>query len=243
MEMQNKAIYYITTGTLPEGAKEGNSGHCSLLRKKESMLPVFKCGRSFLYAGGKPSAAGNPVAAGAVQIYFSILPENVETELKKTRRRKKWLGRLAAAMDYAEKALGCTGSDDILFSEGLCRIFERQQSLPLELYGILLWTGKKRGGFKKLGIALPAECNSFMTESIIALLEPYLAGVNTVSFAGRATKETQVLEEYFYDEYGIVADYEKGRNENAVWLNFENKGEILKFLDTTIKSGYNTKVN
>lgn len=243
MEMQIKNIYYITTGALPERQESGKPRHRFRFLKKENMLPVYKCSRSYLYAGGRPSAAGNPAATGGVEIYFSILPENIETELKKAHRRKKWLGRLAAAMDYAEEVLGCTGADDILFSERLCRMFEKQQTMPFELYGVLLWTGRKQGGFWKLNITLPEDCGFIVSESIISLLEPYLARVNTVTFSGKETEGTLVLEDYLYNEYGIVADYGKDGNGDTVRLNFADGKEILKLLDTTVKSGYNTKVN
>lgn len=243
MEKQSKIIYYIATGTLGEKTAERKKAKALFFRKKQDTLPVYRCNRSYPYAGGKPSVAGKPAASGEVWIYFSILPENIEDNLKKPRRRKRWLGRLQNAMRNAEEKLEGTGTDDILFSDKLCRLFDRKQDIPQELYGAFLWMCKKRKSFTHVGIILPQEYGLLMTESVKTLLEPYLAGVNRVTFLSGETEETRELEDFFYHEYGIVADYGSTLTDKSVCLNLANGREILKLLDTAVKSGYNTEVN
>jgi len=246
MEKQITNIYYITTDvSLNDNRDNGRKKKIFSFfhRKKEKLLPVYKCGKSYLYAQGRPSVAGKPVASGEVQIWFSILPENVESELRKESSLKKWQSRIGKAMDYAQTALGCRDTDHILLSEKLCRSFDRDQSIPEEIYGIFLWARKKKKNFSHFLISLPEEYGFLLTESVKALTEPYLAGVNGVTFAGRETEQTQELEDFFYEEYGIVAQYGKCICEDSVHLDFVHEGEMLKFLDTAVKSGYNTKVN
>lgn len=244
MEKQVRTIYYITTGMVPEKNKSTKKRlGFPWGKRKEEALPVYRCARNYLYAGGKPSAAGNPPAAGEVRIYFSMLPDNLEVEWKKSRSRKKWLNRISAAMNYATEILGCIDQDDILFSEELNRLIGRDQNIPQELYGVLLWTYRKQRSFKSLSISLPKDCGLFGAESVITLLEPYLAGVNIITFMDEETQETELLEDYFYDEYGIVTDYDRAGSKNSCRLEFGEEREIWKFLDTAVKSGYNTKVN
>lgn len=228
MEKQSKTIFYLTTGVV--------SG-------KEKRIPVYRCNRKFLYAEGSPSVAGNPVIRGELQICFGMLPATMERELGKRGRRKKWLKKIKAAIDVAQQDFGCTDHEGILFSPELCKLFHRQQDIPRELYGAYLWEERKRRNFHHVVIVLPKEYGFVVTEEVKLLLEPYLAGVNGITFIGKETEGTQELEDFFYQEYGIVSDYENLITDDFVCLNLQCEGEMLKLLDTAVKSGYNTKVN
>ncbi len=229
MEKQIRNLYYLTTGTLP--------------KEKEKKLPLFRCERCFPYAFGKPSVEGKRTAAGEVQIYFSMLPETIEQDLLKPRNRKKWLVRVRNTVDYVERTLGCTDEEQILFSERLCTLFDRNQKLPPELYGAFLWEARKRVCFGTITISLPEECSFALTESVKSLLWPYLHRVNSITFRGKETRVTRELEDFFYEEYGIVTGYGSGSRADTLHLNFSTQREMLKFLDTAVKSGYNTGVN
>ena len=140
MEKQIRNLYYLTTGTMP-GKKEKNKKKrfaFFLGRRKGEILPLFQCERCFPYALSKPSVEGKLMATGEVQIYFSVLPETIGKDLLKPRNRKKWFARIRNTMDYMERDFGCTDEEQILFSERLCTLFDRNQKLPPELYGAFL---------------------------------------------------------------------------------------------------------
>lgn len=244
MEKQIRNLYYLTTGTLPdEMEKKKKNFSFSLGRRKEKELSLFRCERRLSFAFGKPSVEGRLTAAGELQIYFSVLPETIGKELLKPRSRRKWLVRIRNAMDYAESALGCTDEEQILFSEKLCTLFDRNQKLPPELYGAFLWEMRKREHFRSLTLYLPEECSFALAESVKSLLWPYLSRMNSIIFVGKETRAAQDLEDFFYEEYGIVTEYGDSEKEDALHLNFSQQREMLKFLDTAVKTGYNTGVN
>ena len=244
MEKQIRKLYYLTTGTLPdEMEKKKKNFSFSLGRRKEKELSLFRCERRLSFAFGKPSVEGRLTAAGELQIYFSVLPETIGKELLKPRSRRKWLVRIRNAMDYAESALGCTDEEQILFSEKLCTLFDRNQKLPPELYGAFLWEMRKREHFRSLTLYLPEECSFALAESVKSLLWPYLSRMNSIIFVGKETRAAQDLEDFFYEEYGIVTEYGDSEKEDALHLNFSQQREMLKFLDTAVKTGYNTGVN
>ena len=244
MEKQIRKLYYLTTGTLPdEMEKKKKNFSFSLGRRKEKELSLFRCERRLSFAFGKPSVEGRLTAAGELQIYFSVLPETIGKELLKPRSRKKWLVRIRNAMDYAESALGCTDEEQILFSERLCTLLDRNQKLPPELYGAFLWEARKREHFRSIILSLPEECSFALAESVKSLLWPYLSRMNSITFTGKEARTTRELEEFFYEEYGIVTGYGSGEREDVLHLNFSMQREMLKFLDTAVKTGYNTGVN
>lgn len=245
MEKQIRNLYYLTTGTM-RGKKEKNKKKrfaFFLGRRKGEILPLFQCERCFPYALSKPSVEGKLMATGEVQIYFSVLPETIGKDLLKPRNRKKWFARIRNTMDYMERDFGCTDEEQILFSERLCTLFDRNQKLPPELYGAFLWEMRKREHFRSLTLYLPEECGFALAESVKSLLWPYLSRMNSIIFVGKETRAAQDLEDFFYEEYGIVTEYGHGEKKDALHLNFSTQREMLKFLDTAVKSGYNTGVN
>lgn len=244
MEKQIRKLYYLTTGTLPdEMEKKKKNFSFSLGRRKEKELSLFRCERRLSFAFGKPSVEGRLTATGEVQIYFSVLPETIGKDLLKPRNRKKWFARIRNTMDYMERDFGCTDEEQILFSEKLCTLFDRNQKLPPELYGAFLWEMRKREHFRSLTLYLPEECSFALAESVKSLLWPYLSRMNSIIFVGKETRAAQDLEDFFYEEYGIVTEYGDSEKEDALHLNFSQQREMLKFLDTAVKTGYNTGVN
>lgn len=243
MEKQIRNLYYLTTGILQEEQEKKRGFSFAFQKRKEETIPLFRCERRFPYAFGKPFVEGKLTAAGEVQIYFGVLPETIEKELIRPRSRKKWLVRIRNVMDYAESAFGCTDEEQIIFSEKLCALFDRRQRLPPELYGAFLWEARRREHFSALTLSLPEDCGFAETEAVKSLLWPYLPRMNGIAFRGKETKAARELENFFYEEYGIVTEYGSGEGESALRVNFFMQREMLKFLDTVVKSGYNTEVN
>lgn len=241
MEKQTKNIYYIGIET-----------------QKES-CPKKKAGKSLaVYKHTKPFDFKN----GSVRLYFSLLPASFCQEVKKKRLRKRWFDRLERSLACVKEAADTGGSCEILFAESICQALERKQEIPEELYKVRLKEIKSRRSFVHINISLPDECGPSMAEGMIELLEPYLPSINFVTFVGAETRNSWLIEDYLYEEYGIVMSYGKRPEKNALWIDYAEKGstlltnyarengiyclnggEVLNFLDTTVKNGYNTKVN
>lgn len=136
------------------------------------------------------------------------------------------------------------------------------KDLPEELFAVCLWEAQKNRVVDSISISLPKECGTLAVEQVIALTKPYLSRINSAALVGEESEAANVLENYLYDEYGIPVSYEKYPLKNTIWIDLEehqntiyekyvnengiyhlNKAEVMKFLDTTAKNGYNTKVN
>lgn len=137
-----------------------------------------------------------------------------------------------------------------------------REALTDRLYEILLYQERKQSKEPVINLSLPMEGGERDTDRLITIVEPYLSKINLVVLVGEENNETQRLEDYLYDEYGIVTTYEKYPKRNTLWIDMEdaqkqillnyakengichiNSAEVLKFLDTAAKNGYNTKVN
>ncbi len=113
---------------------------------------------------------------------------------------------------------------------------------PVSLMEAMLSECKKS---ESLDICLPGEQQTGVSDILIHLLTPYLPRVNVISIIGGEESLYEELEEYFYDEYGIVVNRaNKPAKKDTFVINlWSGEGETVKFLDTMVKNGYNTKVN
>lgn len=257
-EKQLCSFYYLAV----DERKEQKEKHKDIsLKHRKEPLAICKCRKDYLFAGGAPSVAGKPVEAGKAEIYYSLLPEIFLKDVEKPKKRKYWIQKISHTMRLAETIPGASSGLTVLFSKELCSILGRRQEMPRELYGMLLFQARKNPKLKNITLSLPKEYSPLMAEDAMDLIEPYLAGTERVVFTGEETKETICIEEYLYYEYGIIMDYGKKPADHSVWitmgedenvflpepLNREiyliNHERIWKFLDTIVKSGYNTKVN
>ncbi len=252
MDQHVKNIFYL-------GMTEEDERY--VRRKRREPIPVYRNeqGCAFLKApggGGKTRSE-----AGAVRLYFALLPLGIQEEMKRKRLKKRWMCKISDALQFAEECLGIRG-EDVVFSHRLCRLFDRQQALPWELYAVRLRTCRQEEAFRCVNLSIPEECGEERLEETVRLLMPYLPRINSVVMVGGETESAWRIEDYLYDEYGIVTSYAKRPQQNAPWLDLSggeagcfgpvafgseichiNDAEVLNFLDTSVKSGYNTKVN
>lgn len=136
MEKESRTVYYVTTG-----------GETISERKS---LPVYHCDRTLPYPGGE------------IHIFFSTLPDGLEEEFRRKRKRKKREQLLLEAM---ERALELTDENvEILFSDNLCRIFNREQSVSDELYAAWLFQKLKGRTAPHFSLELPGEYGFLMRE-------------------------------------------------------------------------------
>ena len=227
MEKESRTVYYVTTG------KETIS--------ERKSLPVYHCDRTLPYPGGE------------IHIFSSTLPDGLEEEFKKKRKKKKREQQLLEAM---ERALELTDENvEILFSDNLCRIFNREQSVSDELYAAWLFQKLKGRTAPHFSLELPGEYGFLMREKVLFLLQPYLKRINRITFIkrrsvaeeaiipGMGTGIMDELADYFYGEYGILSGQAEEPEVGSFYLKLSNDAQMLNFLDTTVKSGYNTKVD
>lgn len=258
---EEKRIYSIYYLMVEEGKEQKEKRQKFFMGNRKTPLEICKCKRNYPFAEGPSSAKGKPVETGVLQIYYSLLPEEILTDMGKAGKRKRWMQKISQAVEMAGTVAEGTNLPAVLFSKDLCSILKRKQELPYELYGALLFQARKDKTLENITLSMPGEHSSLMTDEVLALIEPYLAGTKKVVFTGEETKESMWMEDYLYQEYGIIMDYGKSPAEYSVWIALEGaEGAVLqgvsgrgiypinceiiwKFLDTIVKSGYNTKVN
>lgn len=199
-----------------------------------------------------------PFPGGRVQVFFALLPEY------RGKRRKTWKSEKAALLvgQTARRAYREQECGEILLEESLGRLLYDQaysQEIPLELMAACLYAQRP---FERIAVSLPAEGGEREAEQSMRLLLPYLKRLRSVSLAGERSRASELLEDYLYEEYGMVMSGMSGQEEAIPWLDLSGSGagerdilikenrykriddkEALKFLDTAVKNGYNTEVN
>lgn len=108
-------------------------------------------------------------------------------------------------------------------------------------------------------IELPESDSWEALELMKELLEPYFIRIRQITFLGEENRVYSEMEEYLYEEYGILAGYARQWNEESsffhIWddspsaeVEMAGNREItstlaVDYLDTRVKNGYNTRVN
>ncbi len=203
---------------------------------KKTGLSLKKLDRAFPYLLGE--GRGN---MGKLQIYFSLLPEyEGKTLFRGT--PKVWKPQVADRLMYkaGEKACAYKDCTEQIITTDLSKYAE---ALPIELWAA--WLYQKRP-FDSICISMIPEGGEQELWQITELITPYLSRMKKVVFRGQKNRLSERLEEYLYEEFGIVmTDMEKipVNMPNLDINSSENRFETLKFLDTAVKNGYNTKVN
>ena len=263
-------VYYMgiadreceVTGTVRN--MEGKGAESCLWRawKKEESQPcsVFRLSRQLNFE------------TGAVTLYFCLLPVSVLNKPEKRRKRKKWLAFLQESLNRMQILMRENGdyeNGELLFSEELRRLLALKTEAETEsesvLWQICLKEAVKAGGQKQLvsiSLSLPEESGPLAVSRSKELLIPYLAGINYVVYVGGEGEVAWQMEDFLYQEYGILMSYAQKPKKGTIWIDFEekrgsasdefasangiyhlNSAAVLKFLDTTAKNGYNTEVN
>ncbi|MDE6203901.1 MAG: hypothetical protein K2G19_10540 [Lachnospiraceae bacterium] len=244
METINKNIFYmgIASGQYPE--KGGDM--------KKLGLPVRKIGREYPYLLGKERAR-----AGRLQIYYVLLPEYCGRTFF-TGKPKRWKAETAQRLleEAEERAIiGFDCQEQVMAAQ----LTKNLLQIPPELLAVCLYQYRP---FDKLCISLPKESRDRELEEMLELITPYLPRMKQVTFAGEEGESAGLLEDYLYEEFGIVMTRAGKVPDDRPWLDLQEGGpqeadqtvfskklkhisrrETLKFLDTTVKSGYNTKVD
>lgn len=239
MEKEENSIFYM-------GIEEGGCG-----KRRELLtcgLPIRRVGRSFPYLFWD-----RRTVTGSLQVYFTFLPQYE----KRFWGQRVWKAEMAEKLlsDAAEKTnrkYGCR--------EGiLCpQLGGGDETLPIELWAVCL---HQQRPFDRICLSLPEDGEHFARQAL-ELLRPYLPRMRRASFFGAESENGRMVKEAVSKEFGLIFMDEGKPDPDTVWLdlrqeekqNFENvkvsqprrcvNGNLVwKFLDTTVKNGYNTKVN
>lgn len=238
MEKEEKNIFYITIA-------EGEQG-----KRKELLcrgLPIQKSGRKFSYLYWD-----RRIVTAGFWIYSAHFPQF----------EKRLFGERSWEPETAEKILDKTIERAV--SRWGCReqivnpvLTRGHGELPVEVMAACLYRYRP---FDQICLSLPKEGD--YTEQVMWLLRPYLSRIRKVAVCGPESESEYRIREELYQEFGLVL-LTGGRPEpEMVWLDlreakerkaekekgnqrikYVNCSQAWKFLDTTVKNGYNTKVN
>ena len=213
-----------------------------------------------------------PYEGGSVRLFFGVIKER-EIPARKVNRRGKETGKYRRKKRnfykeleaFVEKAQSLAEKETVLFvpSIGLEEFWERKEALPMPLFAVCLKNDRERIFLqKRVCLSLPEDAGELLAQEVIELFLPYLSKINELVICGQESQCADMIEAFCYEEYGILTSYVKKPVKSTLWLDFRydedillkryaaengiyhlNYAEVLKFLDTITKNGYNTEVN
>lgn len=210
-------------------------GECPLKgqKLKKTGLPLKKLDREFPYLLGEGRAN-----AGKMQVYFSLLPEYSGKTLIGG-KPKMW------KPEMAEKLLAEAGERAYVHQECAEQMITMDidrygEALPTELWAVFLY---QKRPFDSICVSMTPDGGEQELWQLVELLSPYLPRMKRVAFMGRKNRISEQLEAYLYEEFGIIMGETEKIPKDMLYLDFKNRSEPLKFLDTAVKNSYNTEVN
>lgn len=208
-------------------------------------LPILRLKRKLPYL----TMDGAKRRVEHLQVFYALLPQY---------RRKRLLGKgyqawsreeqraiLQKTAWRAERELDCRESiwswDEDLQEDILSPAADGIPELPMQLYAAYLYSLRP---FEQICITLPEDCGGCLAQQLKELLLPYLPRIRKIAYDGEKSCVSEELEDFFYQEYGTLMQNIQTVPEEMIRLDFRTVWKnTLKFLDTRIKSGYNTEVN
>lgn len=244
METRCSRIFYMG---IAQGERAGRK------QLERDGLSIRKVERRFPY----PLWEGRSLTA-FVQLYFSLLPQYEKRLFLKDR---SWDVRDAEGFleRAGERAASCLECRERIFAGELGGIGD---DIPKELLAAYLY---QKRPFEQISIRLP-QTGGEEGEWAAWLLRPYLTRLRQIFLCGEPGEQADALEERLFREFGIMVqkclrppeatllldlcsgeaigrDTDEQRKRNGHNSGSVNRWEVLKFLDTTVKNGYNTGVN
>jgi len=181
-----------------------------------------------------------PIPSGSVSVYYALWPEYRKKSLF-CRKPKKW--KIPELQKELEELKGKAECDydcwEMLYS---AQFAEKAwpvaaQDLPFCVLQAWLYA---QWPFDTL--YLPEEWNQGMqdAEQLMELLIPYLPRLKNVVWTGEEGTVSESLQNYLYEEYGMILLFDWKIPDGAVVI---RRAQAWKFLDATVKNGYNTLVH
>lgn len=239
MEKKETSIFYLGIA----------QGECFRRNREERRfgLPIRILKKRLEYPGGY------------LKIFYAMLPEFCGRRFG-TKKGKTWNPKQKQLMVQRTLERVCREAAHCEMVLDAQLAFE-QQEIPLELKAAYLHNYVP---FESVCVCFSGEGGTFEAREAILLLSPYLKRMRQVILCGETCAATELFSEYLYYEYGIVPErkltigqFGVQRFEMPIVLVFGNQKidemasvrashvidneETWKFLDTTIKNGYNTE--
>lgn len=176
-----------------------------------------------------------PIPGGAVQISFAYLPEYGGKSFWK-KNAKPWkeerlFRQMQALIQQAVQEYQCW---DVVFAQDWKM---NGSDLPFCLLAACLY---QKRPFDTVYISFGQEDGMYEMEQMTELLIPYLPRLKQVFFVGRGHRLAESMADFLYEEYGMVMFYAEQVPRDGICI---TRAETWKFLDATVKNGYNTLVN
>lgn len=244
METRCSGIFYM-------GIAKGERARRKQLERDG--LSIRQVARRFPY----PLWEGRNLTA-YVQIYFTLLPQY---EKRLFSRDRIWDSREAGRLleRAVETVADLRECREQIFARALGGI---GNDIPKELLAVCL---HRKRPFEQISIRLP-QTGGEEADLAVWLLSPYLTRIRQIFLCGQWGEQMMDLEERLYREFGIMTQESQRPPEGILLLDLRsgealtedggeqkgsdsrnggcvNRTEALKFLDTTVKNGYNTGVN
>ncbi|MCL2719273.1 MAG: hypothetical protein FWE14_10900 [Lachnospiraceae bacterium] len=191
------------------------------------------------------SARQGKTHKGYIQYFFAPIPEYRHNFIKKQAWKPENLKR------YIQEAFAIINPDDYYIHPDLRRLFGSEENENYDLPPLILLEAML-GEHEKLSaveIILPPDSRVGVKDTIAALLYPHLPRINNVTLIGGDDSICAELADFFYSEFGILTTNLKRPLANTFAYKrpfvldlWSGESETLKFLDTMVKNGYNTKV-
>ncbi len=213
-----------------------------------------------------------PYEGGNVRLFFGVIKEReiparkvnrFGKETGKYRRKKRNFHKELEA--FMKKVQSLVPEETVFFvpGVGLEEFWGQRETLPMQLFAVCLKKEIERVfSQKRVCLSLPEDAGELLAQEVIELFLPYLSKINELVICGQESQCADVIETFVYEEYGILTSYAKKPVKDTLWLDFRydedillkryaaengiyhlNHAEVLKFLDTITKNGYNTEVN
>lgn len=201
-------------------------------RWEKYRVPVFRVARK-----GKTQE-------GRLQYFYVPVPEYYIGRNEHRRLRKNTAKEWPAPKlyEYLRAAVEVVRPDDYYVHPGIRDLLGSKEdgAPPLVLMEAMM---SERLRSENIDILLPAERYHGVTDVLLHLLKPYLPRINSIAIIG-GEAFFEELEEYFYEEYGIIVVQARRPQKDSAVIDFwPGEREAVNFLDTIVKNGYNTKVN
>lgn len=176
-----------------------------------------------------------PIPGGAVQIYFAFLPEyggkSIWRKNLKPWKQEKLFRIMQELIQQAVQELQCW---EVVISPAWKM---ENNELPSCLLAACLY---QKRPFDTVYLSFGQEDGMYEMEQMTELLTPYLPRLKHVYFVDKEHRLAESMADFLYEEYGMVMFYAERVPQDGVCV---TKAETWKFLDATVKNGYNTLVN
>ena len=181
-----------------------------------------------------------PVPSGSVSVYYALWPEYRKKSLFRKRFKEWKIPELQKELEELKQKAECNYDCwEMLYSAQFQEKAWPMAAQDLPFCVLQAWLYAQRP-FDSL--YLPEEWIQGMqdAEQLMELMIPYLPSLKNVVWTGEEGTVSESLQNYLYEEYGMILLFDRKIPDGAVVI---RRAQAWKFLDATVKNGYNTLVH